>query len=122
MATGLFEVFRSLAAGEVGLADDVRNAAPEMLNFLDGLRKKSVDEVATELGAAQIRFEGMLGGQFPGKLIYPWLAYAVLVNEDGYFEQNKELAIKLSQAFPKSSVSLEVHSAAEKAAQYFSLV
>lgn len=120
----MHSVIESLMNNDASVVEHFSKAKEKWQEILSDIKTVSVSELAKRLSFAQSWFEANCGGRDEGKIIMPWTAFASIYStQDGYSRPNmgKNEAIKLAQAFAKSSVSIEVKGAARDAARSYYL-
>ena len=116
------QILEKLKTGNSTIVDFFVLANEKWKDILSDIENVNVDVLAKELSDARWDFERICNNNTVlGKAIMPWSGFAHLYSCQVGFEDNGPLALKLSKAFQKSSCSLEVKFAAERAAKLYSV-
>lgn len=114
-------IIEELKNGNHSIVDMFMKLEPEWAVILHGIRDLNEDDIAERLSTAQLDVERICKSRFLGKAIMPWSAFAHLYSCQAGYGDNGPSALKLSNAFQKSTCSSEVKSGAKEAAKVYSV-
>jgi len=112
-------IIEELKKGNHGIADMFVELEKKWEDVLHGIRDLNEDDIAERLSHSQFEVERICNSRSLGKAIMPWSAFAHLYSCRVGYEDNGPSALKLANAFEKSTCSLEVKSGARDAAKVY---
>ena len=117
----MHRILEMLKNGDSRIVDYSERADEVWTGLLSDLATVSISVLSKRLSSAQRQFEQICEDRFLGKVVMAWSGFAHLYSCDAGFEENGNLAYKLSQAFEKSMCSIEVKGTVRQAAESYSV-
>jgi len=112
-------IIEELKNGNHNVVDMFVELEEKWTEILHGIHDLQESDIAERLSNAQWDIERICNSRNLGKAIMPWSAFAHLYSCQVGFEDNGQSALKLANAFQKSTCSLEVKSGAKAAAKVY---
>lgn len=112
-------IIEELKNGNHSVVDMFVALEEKWTDVLHGIRDLNENDIAERLSRAQHDVEHICNSRNLGKAIMPWSAFAHLYSCQVGYEDNGPSALKLANAFQKSTCSLEVKSGAKEAAKIY---